>query len=204
MELLNTISRSRLWTNHGLKLVWGLAILWFLVVISTITLDTTSTHRIKLQNYSSQTIEPIKRAGQANYSVQDIISANLFGDPTPKKIAITPKPTTLNLSLDGLLWASDSSTSRAIIASGKKKPELYSIGQEIIGASGVSIKEIQPDEVILNRNGLAESLPLVKSTISGNRKVVVYNVPSSNAPDDYDAYTKSLTDAQRETDGENN
>lgn len=206
MESLNFM--CRFWHHHALKFAWTLTALCFLAVISTIMWDVKSGHRIKLKNYSPQTIELIQNTGQSNYRVKDIISANLFGDPTPKKITIAPQPTNLDLSLDGLLWASDNYASRAIITSGKNKSALYSIGQEIIGAGGVSIKEIQQNEVILNRNGLTESLSLIKSTISGNRRSIAFNLQNSNlasstAPDDYDTYTRFVADAQKEDNNQN-
>jgi len=200
MKLLNT--KFRLWNRHGVKVVWTLTIVWLLVILWTIAWDTRSHHQIKLENYSLQTIDLAQNTKLSYYRVQDITSANLFGDPTPKKITIAPKPTTLDLSLDGLLWVSNGSASRAIIASGKKKPKLYAIGQEIVGANGVSIKEIQRNEVILNRNGLTESLSLIKSTINDDQRLIDYNLQNPTlagitAPDDYEAYSKSVADAQK-------
>jgi len=200
MKLLNT--KIQLWNRHGVKIVWALSIVWLLTILSTIAWDVRSNYQTKLENYSLQTIDLVQNTKLINYRVQDITSANLFGDPTPKKTTIASKPTTLDLSLDGLLWASDGFASRAIIASGKKKPKLYAIGQEIVGANGVSIKEIQRNEVILNRNGLTESLSLIKSTINDDQRLIAYNLQNptlagTTAPDDYEAYSKSVADAQK-------
>jgi len=204
MEFLNNTSRSQLWNLHGLRATWTFSVLCFLAVILTIAVEARSTHKLKLQNYTLQSIEPIANIKHNSYSAHDIVSANLFGRLPQKPIAVAPKPTTLDLNLDGILWASNGINSRAIITSGKKRPELYSVDQEILGTSGVSVNEIKENEVILYRNGLFESLPLVKATISGNRKIVAYSSPShsevrSVAPDDYEAYTKSILDAQKES-----
>ena len=84
--------------------------------------------------------------------------------------------TTLNLTLQGILWATDANIARAIIMTGKKKSELYSVGEAIKGAQA-SVKEIRDGEVLLDRNGTTESLPLLKKTSSGNRQVISFSDP---------------------------
>ena len=54
-----------------------------------------------------------------------------------------------------------------------KETELYSVGESIKGA-GASVKEIRGNEVLLNRNGATESLPLIKKTASGNRQIISF------------------------------
>jgi len=179
MELFNAISNNRTWNKHGNKIAICLAIVCFLLAITFIGMDIYNNKKIKTIHYSPQTLQKINSSGP-NYSVNNIVAANLFGNPNPPKIVQNAPKTTLDLTLQGILWASDNSLARAIIMSGKKKSGLYSIGEEIKGA-GVSVKEIRDNEVLLNRNGAVESLPLIKNTTSGNQQIISYEDSLINA-----------------------
>ena len=173
MELLNTISNNRLWHKHGLQATWVVALLCLVVAIGKIGWTIYNQSSIKQNNYQHQAIAPLNQGTQQSYRIGDVVAANLFGDPKPRVVVTKAPKTTLDLTLQGILWASDEQFARAIIQSGKKKTELYSIGEAIKGA-GVTIKEIRDDEVLLNRNGATESLPLVKKTSSGNRQIITF------------------------------
>ena len=161
MELLNTISNSRAWNRHGVKLAWALAGLCLLLVLASITWDAVSQSKVKSANYAKQNITPIRKRQTETYRVNTITGANLFGDASPAPVQQVVKKTTLNLKLQGILWATDEKIARAIITSGSKKSQFYSVGEEIKG-SGASIQEIRSNEVVLDRNGAAESLELNK------------------------------------------
>jgi type II secretion system protein C len=164
MDLFNTISNNRFWKKNRVHLMWALALLCLALALSRIIWNVYSQGQIKEANYRSQNISPIATPPRESYRLSDIVSANLFGDPTPApkaQVAAYAPKTTLNLSLQGVFWASETKLARAIIAVGKKKAELYSVGENIRGANA-SIKEIRPDEVLLDRNGATESLPMVK------------------------------------------
>ena len=180
MELLNTISSSRVWTRHGLKIAYAVACLLVLAAIASVAWNIRTQHKIKTANYAEQVIAPINKRVAQSYRVRDIVRANLFGDPNPAPVVRNAPPTTLDLTLQGVLAASDTNIARAIIMSGKRKSKLYSIGESIKGA-GVSIEEIKANEVLLNRNGAIESLPLVKSKSSkkGNDSIITYTSGSS-------------------------
>lgn len=173
MDLLNTISNHRLWNKYSVQIVWALAILVLLLALSRIGWSVYTQSKTKTANYQQQQVAPIRQAARPSYRVNDIVSANLFGDPSPKVVVTKAPKTTLDLTLQGILWASESGMARAIIMSGRRKSELYSVGESIKGA-GASIKEIRDDEVLLNRNGATESLPLVKKTTSGNRQIISF------------------------------
>lgn len=179
MELFNAISNNRTWNKHGFKIAICLAIVCFLLAITFIGMDIYNSKKIKTIHYTPQTFQKINSSGP-NYSVNNIVAANLFGNPNPPKIVQNAPQTTLDLTLQGILWASDNSLARAIIMSGKKKSGLYSIGEEIKGA-GVSVKEIRDNEVLLNRNGAVESLPLIKNKTSGNQQIISYEDSLINA-----------------------
>jgi type II secretory pathway component PulC len=86
---------------------------------------------------------------------------------------------------------------RAIIMSGKRKSKLYSIGESIRGA-GVSIEEIRSGEVLLNRNGAIESLPLTqrKSRGGSNSSIISYSDGSSGQVSDSGLQTASTGSPQ--------
>jgi type II secretory pathway component PulC len=180
MQLLNTISTSRTWTRHGLKIAYGCSSILLLAVIASAALSIKTQSEIKAANYAEQSIAPIKKRAQHSYRVNDIVNANLFGNPSPVAIAKIAPKTTLDLTLQGVLAASDNSIARAIIMSGKRKSKLYSIGESIKGA-GVSIEAIKANEVLLNRNGAIESLPMIKlkSRGNGNDSIISYSDGSS-------------------------
>ena len=174
MDLFNIISNNRFWNKHGTLAVWLLACLALLIAVSRIGWTGYSQAKIRSANYQAQDINPLVNSSKPLYRVNDIVSANLFGDPTPEKVVAKAPKTTLDLTLQGILWATDSTQARAIIKSGKKSSELYSVGENIKGA-GASVKEIRDGEVLLDRNGATESLPLMKKTSSGNGPLITYS-----------------------------
>ena len=173
MEMLNTILNHRLWHKHAQKGALGLAVLCLLGVIGWISWSAHTQLKIKQANYQPQKITAPSQSKRPTYRVDDIVAANLFGNPSPVAVVKKAPKTTLNLKLQGILSASDQSLARAIIQSGKKSSELYSVGEKIKNA-GASIKEIRDNEVLLDRNGAIESLPLAKKAASGDRKIISY------------------------------
>lgn len=178
MELLNTISTSRTWNRHGIKIAYAVAVLALLLVIASIVWNVYEQNRQRKIDFAEQTIAPIVKQTKQAYRVSDVMRANLFGDSTPKPVVQVAKETTLDLTLQGILSASDEQMARAIIMSGKRKSKLYSIGEDIQGA-GVSVKEIRANEVLLNRNGAVESLPLKTRKGKGNSSIISYTSGSS-------------------------
>ncbi|HET7651201.1 MAG TPA: type II secretion system protein GspC [Gammaproteobacteria bacterium] len=69
--------------------------------------------------------------------------------------------TTLDLTLSGIAADANQTVSRAIIESGGKQ-QTYGIGAQLPG--GAVIKDILPDQVLLNLNGKTEALRLPKFT----------------------------------------
>lgn len=180
MQLINAISNNRFANKHGLKIAWALAVMSLFWLVVSAGLNIRAQMAIKSANYAEQILPKAAKNKQANYRASDIVSANLFGDPNSRPVVKKAPKTTLDLTLQGILWASDSSMARAIIMSGKKRSKLYSVGESIEDA-GASVKEIRDGEVILNRNGAAESLPLIKKTASGNRQLITYSAPADRS-----------------------
>ncbi len=172
MGLVTSISNSRLWTRHGLKILWAIACLLLVLSIAWLVFSEYHDRKQKRLEYAPQTLQPITRSNAPQYNANDIVSANLFGDPKPKKEVVKNIPkTNLNLKLIGVLWASDENFARVIIQSGSKKANLYGIGEKIQGANA-SVKEIHSNEILISRNGATEKLSLVKK--KGGKDIFTY------------------------------
>jgi general secretion pathway protein C len=104
----------------------------------------------------------INRANQ-DQSIRQVANAHLFGEmqhAAPTRPSTAPE-TRLNLVLRGVIAAEPMSRSQAIIARGKNgMEEVYAIGDKMPG--GVTVEEVHPDHVILNRGGQYETLQLIK------------------------------------------
>ena len=171
MPLFNKLSNHPFIVKRGPTIALIFAILCLLVLIITTGFEMRAQARQKVENYTPQPIQEIQQKKNPGYRINDIVKANLFGDPKPKVEVKNAPKTTLDLTLKGILSATDSTVARAIIKSGRdKKTRLYSIGDEIKGA-GASIKEIRALEIILNRNGAIESLPIQKIISKGDNSV---------------------------------
>lgn len=102
-------------------------------------------------------------AAPPNFDINKLIDQHLFGAAQTHGTA-TPSnapETTLDLTLNGIAADPRQPVSRAIITSGGKQ-ETYGVGAQLPG--GAVIKQILPDQVLLNLNGHIESLRLPKST----------------------------------------
>ncbi len=105
----------------------------------------------------------LKKSQQQSF--RQLSSAHLFGIADKQSTAINAgnaPETKLNLVLRGVLAASPMAKASAIIALSKNgKEETYGINDRIPG--GVTLKEIHPEHVILDRQGQLETLRLSKS-----------------------------------------
>ncbi len=135
---------------------------WILVEVTWLFFrqDDGSTLPVQQQNRA-----PVNGQTQQN-SFNKLTAANIFGvsekAPHPKQTKVPE--TKLNLTLKGVLAANPMSRASAIIAKGKSGNEdIFSVGDKMPG--GILIKEIHPEYVVLERNGLLETLKLQK--ISG-------------------------------------
>ena len=170
---------SRIWSRHGVKIAWGVAIALLLVVLAHIFYDEYSHRKQKVTDTAPQKLQPITRNSGPVYRVSDITSANLFGDPRPKTVVRENiRDTNLILKLVGVLWASDQKNARVLIESNSKDAALYSVGDSIKGASA-SVKEIYQNEILLNRNGATEKLSLAKKKDSND--LISYTSSRSSA-----------------------
>ncbi len=172
MESLNTFKNHPIIHQHGPKIALASSVVCLLIFLVSAGFSVRTEAKTKAENYAPQPLQAISpRNKRPNYRINDVVRANLFGSSAPKAVVKNAPKTTLDLTLQGILSATDNTVARAIINSGKKKKsKLYSVGDDIEGA-GASIKEIRLTEVILNRNGSIESLSLKKRTSKGDKSV---------------------------------
>ncbi|MDT8282700.1 MAG: type II secretion system protein N, partial [Gammaproteobacteria bacterium] len=110
----------------------------------------------------SRTVHTPESQTQQN-NFKNLTLANVFGSSqTAVVVKQTKVPETrLNLSLKGVLAATPMKMASAIIAQGKNgKEDIYGIDDKMPG--GVTVKEIYPEYVVLERNGSLETLKLEK------------------------------------------
>jgi len=93
---------------------------------------------------------------------------HLFGKAEATAVArpapIEAPETRLRLTLRGLIASDDPDQARAIIAQAGGEERSYRVGDEI--TSGVTLSEIYPDRVILERNGRYETLRLPRERVA--------------------------------------
>ena len=113
--------------------------------------------------------------------IRRLTGAHLFGEAERAAVSAPTKApeTQLNLELRGVIAADPMADSSAIIAQGKGgKEDVYGIGDKLPG--GVSITEVHPENVILERGGHLETLNLVKDSEVGN--IISTDDGNSNLP----------------------
>ena len=113
---------------------------------------------------------------------RNLASAHLFGtaETTKTQINTSVAPETkLNLVLKGVLAAGSTAMASAIIArSANGKEEIYGINDKIPG--GITLKEIHPEHVILERHGKFETLRMLKSKGSDQMTSVGKKQPATS------------------------
>lgn len=88
-----------------------------------------------------------------------LISNNPFASTELEEIVVSAPETSLNLQLDGLRMSDNSSVlGNAIIRAQSGIASNYQVGDEII--AGVTLERILSDRVIINRDGVSETLML--------------------------------------------
>ncbi len=126
---------------------------WMLVPASDTTVATTAPTHINRP--------PLKQTQRNN--IGQLAMAHLFGNAEKAAVdtAKVATVTRLNLTLRGVFAASDPRYAIAIIASGKNgDEEIYGIGDPLPG--NATLREVHPDNVILERSGQLEILKLAK------------------------------------------
>jgi len=123
----------------------------------------------ELERSSQFSAKPVANNDQQQQNFRRLTASSIFGTSTAPVTQSTKKApiTKLNLTLKGVLAADPQTLASCIIAQGKSgKEEIYGIGDKLKG--GVTIKEIHPNHVVLERRGQAEILKLQKSSGLGS------------------------------------
>ncbi len=130
---------------------------------------------------AQQNVRPLVSNSKQQNSFNKLTAANVFGASEQAAVVAQEKvpETRLNLTLKGVLAAVPMEMASAIIAQGKSgKEEIYGIGDKLQG--GVSIKEIHPEHVVLERRGRLETLKLQKISGIGNLRSSRRSTAGSN------------------------
>ena len=110
--------------------------------------------------YSPQISQELEKQQTINstFSTDTIRGRNFFGavDAVPQVIIETLPETQLNLTLAGLFTSVNTFDAGAIIIDQKKQSHFFSVGEELPG--GVILQSIHEDRVVINRNGIYETL----------------------------------------------
>jgi len=111
-------------------------------------------------------------------NVQRIATTHLFGEANPEdETVVLPlaqpteelEETRLALSLKGTLAGTDERLTAAIIADNRNEEKVYVIGDAVV--QGATLHAVYKDQVVLNRNGVLESLKLPKELPDGQTPV---------------------------------
>ncbi|MHA7858470.1 MAG: type II secretion system protein N [Henriciella sp.] len=114
-----------------------------------------------------------------------LISNNPFASTELEEIVVSAPETSLNLQLDGLRMSDNSSVlGNAIIRAQSGIASNYQVGDEII--AGVTLERILSDRVIINRDGVSETLMLGGrgaglSVISDDSQIVTAEARASSS-----------------------
>ena len=106
-------------------------------------------------------------AGPA-YRVEEVIAAHLFGRAQAERprTAAPAAETRLNLTLLGVVAGKDPRLGRAVIQVEGKEARTYRLGDRI-GATGAVLHAVEAKRVLLERNGVLESLALKEPKLAG-------------------------------------
>ncbi|MEL6300304.1 MAG: type II secretion system protein GspC [Pseudomonadota bacterium] len=117
--------------------------------------------------YATQTANTEANTQATNVSVRPIIDAHLFGEAAPDEVVETTAAqqidtvdapeTDLPLELRGTLASDDAEEALAIIADGRDE-KVFRIDDAV--RRGVTLAAVQPQQVLLRRNGALEALKL--------------------------------------------
>lgn len=131
----------------------------------------------------SNTRDKVPQSQPADYDVDKIVDAHIFGEVKEESranVADAPE-TSLQLSLVGLLTSPDESLARAMITVNRGQIKSYRVGQKIEGTDA-NLRSIESREVLLDRGGSVEKLPMKRQLLAGLTKAVDTGAAASSSP----------------------
>lgn len=118
-------------------------------------------------------------AGKGGF--QELAGLSVFGSATQKARAVSAPETSLSWTLKGVFSNPDASRGAAILAPQGQPEKLYRVGAALPG--NVTLQEVFPDRVILDRGGRLETLRLKRhdstSSSSAGRRNTAPALPSA-------------------------
>ena len=166
-------SNSKIIPMYVLPIILITIISWQLSKIFWLFLtDDTTREIIKIPKLMSKAIITESQVQPNNQNISSILSAHLFGlssshESNPALIKTTELAienlieTNLSLLLIGTIKDNNNKLSMAIIVNDQKEEQVYKINDEIL--PNIILHSIYPDQIVLRRNGILESLKLPKN-----------------------------------------
>jgi len=142
-----------------------------------------------LKPYAARLSQPqnTKETGKSlstQQKVQEIARANLFGkvyQQTSKPVEVKDAPkSTLNYKIRGIYYSEDQALASVILQKGAQKTLFYRLGDEV--DRNIYIDQIQPDHVLISRNGRLEKLVLEKPKADMNKALASRGNLNTNLP----------------------
>lgn len=136
----------------------------FWVIMLYFTLPDVSNQKAVFTHKSASPV-----SSSQSFNINQLVNKHLFGNATaaPKAVvqeeAVVERETQLNLKLRGIYSAEDPSRSNSIIEDGKGKQSVYFIGDKLAVSGRVFLRQVFPNKIILETNGVKEVLKLKDS-----------------------------------------
>jgi general secretion pathway protein C len=112
-----------------------------------------------------------------------LTNSHLFGEAraeaAPVVETVDAPDTSLSLSLTGIL--SGGPKGRAIISANRGQERTYQVGDSVDNADGATLHSVEPDRVLLNRNGKLETLRLPQQLSSATARATSPVLPPAAA-----------------------
>jgi general secretion pathway protein C len=113
-------------------------------------------------------LRPQLSQDQSRVDVARIVRAHLFGVMTSDTRDGTPPPETQQpLVLTATLATPDAKHGLAILGNSVQTAQVYAVGADV--AAGISLDQVYPDRVILNRGGMLETLQMPRERPVGRK-----------------------------------
>jgi type II secretory pathway component PulC len=148
-------------TENGHRLGWIVGILAGILLLSAVVnavtmwyTDVTLGQETSVMGAQKAPVLP-----PTSQLVNQLPAQHVFGELATEDASGLPI-TSLQLHLMGITKASQDNFSKAIISEGGRRAKVYSIGDEV--TSGIKIYSINIDNVVLERGGRLEKLPLAR------------------------------------------
>lgn len=186
---------ASLFTNLPWQKIWKVAPKWIAVVLVVLVAKSAADLTWLIFAPSEQSSATIRNnqaaptTTQAQLRLRTVSDLHLFGvaakQPVSASAPIEAKETGLKLSLRGVFAADNPNQAMAIIADARGEEKVYRKSETIF--SGVTLYEVYPDRVILERSGSFETLSLPRekdeTKTGGPRQVSTsrYTPPANDA-----------------------